>query len=299
MKKLITCILIVTFALVCLCACKEEDTPKIEIVNPTPSYDSESRIMVDTSEERHDEEASSGLNEVSDTQINQGGFVVKEKKYTYKGTDHVFLFAENQTDKNYTVTVTGTYYDKDGNALKTEQHTFEGFGAGLANCFLFSPDMTFDSFAYTLDAMEYSGVCYANHIEMKFSKLRECRWPLPEITNDHMTYYPQVDTSLYYYSDCDANLAVGAVVAVFDPDGNLAYLATCGKAFIAPMGCSASGGITLYYELTEGEMQNCPEWIKNEDFTMAVALLGVSDDDTKVPIPVDIYPHLWQWYQGE
>ena len=55
MKKLITCILIIAFALICLSACKEnpeDDTPKIEIVNPTPSYDSESRIMVDTSPPR-------------------------------------------------------------------------------------------------------------------------------------------------------------------------------------------------------------------------------------------------------
>ncbi|MBO5982024.1 MAG: hypothetical protein J6Q24_06220, partial [Clostridia bacterium] len=130
-------------------------------------------------------------------------------------------------------------------------------------------------------------------------ELRECRWPLPQITDDHMTYYPQVDTSLYYYSDYDANLSIGAVVAVFDDKGNMAYLATCGKAYIPPMSNTASGGLVLYYELTEGEMQHCPQWIKNKDFTMAVILLAVSTEDSEVPIPLNVYPHLSQWYKEE
>lgn len=295
MKRIIAFILICIFAL-SLCACENDtsikETSKMDIVYPDTSFDTVSTVYIE------DPDGSDGEENVSDIVI-MGGFEVKEKKYHFHNTDHVILFTENKTDKNYTVTVTGTYYDEKGTPLKTEQHTFVGFAAGYENCFLFSPNMTFDSFKYTIDAVKYDGECYAPHVEMKFSELRECRWPLPQITDDHMTYYPQVDTSLYYYSDYDANLSIGAVVAVFDDKGNMAYLATCGKAYIPPMSNTASGGLVLYYELTEGEMQHCPQWIKNKDFTMAVILLAVSTEDSEVPIPLNVYPHLSQWYKEE
>ena len=77
------------------------------------------------------------------------GFAVKEKKYTYQGNDVMILSVENQTDKDYSITLTGEFYDAAGQKLKTESKQFEGFAAAYQNYFVFQPEISFDSFKWS------------------------------------------------------------------------------------------------------------------------------------------------------
>ena len=91
-----------------------------------------------------------------------GEFVTMYKTYTYKGHDVAIIKLENHTTQNYTVTINAKYLDADGNELKTETQTFEGFPSGWENHFFFNPGIRFSNFTYTLTAQEFSGECGVN-----------------------------------------------------------------------------------------------------------------------------------------
>lgn len=91
-----------------------------------------------------------------------GSFVGKDNIYTYKGNHVALLKLENHGNKNYTVTVAARYLDAQGNEIKTETQTFEGFPAGWENYFFFNPGIQFSDFTYTLIKQEFSGECGVN-----------------------------------------------------------------------------------------------------------------------------------------
>lgn len=153
-----------------LCGCSEEGNTAGELSD----YDSEAFIPVGTPGDNiSGNEAVSGGNpssgqsnggdagSVSGEGTQNGGFVVRDKKYDYEGNNLVVLNVENQTDKNYSVTITGTYLNKNGEILKEETKTFTGFAAGWQNNFFFVPEIAFDRFTYTLQTEKYDEVCYA------------------------------------------------------------------------------------------------------------------------------------------
>ena len=92
------------------------------------------------------------------------GVVVRDREYAYQDSDDrlIVLQVENQTDKNYTITIKGQYLDENGAVLKEENQTFEGFEAGWKNYFFFVPEISYEKFRYTLETEAYSGECYAS-----------------------------------------------------------------------------------------------------------------------------------------
>lgn len=125
-------------------------------------YDSESHIAVSGNE--------SGTSSGGDA-----GFIVRDRKYDYEGNNLVVLNVENQTNKNYSITINGQYLDGNGNILKEESKTFEGVAAGWKNNFFFVPEIPFERFTYSLDAEEYTGECFARSFRYT--------WELVEIAN--------------------------------------------------------------------------------------------------------------------
>lgn len=107
----------------------------------------------------------------NDETIVNDAFVVRERKFDYKDNDHnlVVLSVENQTDKNYMLTVKGQYLDENGTVLKEESQTIEGFAAGWQNNLFFAPDISFDKFLYTLETEVYTGACYTNLFRYSWS----------------------------------------------------------------------------------------------------------------------------------
>ena len=70
-------------------------------------------------------------NEQASSPVVQGQFTAKEKTYDYNGANVSILQVENLSDTAYTVTITGKFKDSNGNVLKTESKTFEGFPGGM------------------------------------------------------------------------------------------------------------------------------------------------------------------------
>lgn len=124
-----------------------------------------------------------GAGTVTENQTQTGGFLISEKKYDFGGNNPmtvkfdaaklienkcplggnglVVLNVENQTGKNCTVTINGAYLNENGEVLKEETVTFEGFAAGWKNNFFFVPEIPFAEFTYTLQAEESDGECLA------------------------------------------------------------------------------------------------------------------------------------------
>ena len=102
-----------------------------------------------------------------------GEIVVKDKIYTYGEKKAVIVTVENNTNKNYSVTLSGSFLDEDGKAVFTEEQTFNQYSAGYSGYFLFTPDIEFEKFSCTIDTAETDGPFHAKDVVLKFHGLEE------------------------------------------------------------------------------------------------------------------------------
>lgn len=95
-----------------------------------------------------------------------GQFSLKEKKYDYNGANVTILQVENKSEQAYTITITGKFKDTNGNTVKTESKTFEGFPAGWSNYFVFQPGVKYSSVAWDINAAVFTGNVVADLFEV-------------------------------------------------------------------------------------------------------------------------------------
>lgn len=103
----------------------------------------------------------------------ENGLVVTEERHTYLNKDLVLLRVENHSDKNYSITVTGQYLDEEGNVIRTQEETVDGWAAGYQGYLLFRPNRNFADFEYAVEVSEYTGECLASGISGSFGGLKE------------------------------------------------------------------------------------------------------------------------------
>lgn len=189
MKKLIAVILTLNLVCVIFAGCSDNQESMYSI----DSYDNESRFLpsVEGSEENNSENPDESRKPEGNS---NDGFLVKDKKYSFEGNDLVILSVENQSDKTYSVTITGSYLDKNGKTLKTETQTFDQYYPGYSNYHLFKPDFTFDSFSYSLSFESYTGELYAERLTFSFNGLKEKEFPIlnPEDRLEGRILYPTI-----------------------------------------------------------------------------------------------------------
>ena len=102
------------------------------------------------------------------------GFKITGKKYTYKNRDCLIVDVENQTDKNYTVSLRVHYLDAEGNEIKSQRQVFTGWAAGYQKYFFFQPNTNFSGCTYTLELEESTDECYAeNYIAVSSINIKE------------------------------------------------------------------------------------------------------------------------------
>ena len=171
-QKLLALCLVFSMAFVILAGCKKEEQ------NPAGT-------ISDFESQAHFQPGASGDDSASgDTSKApvSGEFVVSDKKYDYNGANLELLYVENQTDRHYNVTIKGKYLDENGETIKEESQTFEGFPAGWSNHFVFYPKVSFESFSYEIETEEYqanaitsdeNGVPYVSYIELTYEKQME------------------------------------------------------------------------------------------------------------------------------
>ena len=200
MKRGLTVVLLLAVVLTAFAGCSEEGESSDLNIYSEASYDNESKFVPS--------EESKG-NESSDEEAFTGEFVVKDKKYTFEGNNLVIVSVENQTNKNYSVTVTGTYLDKDGNVLKTETQAFDQYSAGYSGYFLFKPDLQFDKFTYEFKSEESEGPFYAKDMTFKFNGLNERDYYVQEqVEKGDYTMYPVIMSSVSFEYKGDTPIEV-------------------------------------------------------------------------------------------
>lgn len=195
MKKTLVIVLALLLTLAAFAGCSENGE-ELNIYSEA-SYDNESKFVPDE-ESKESATSESGVSGEEYVPLS-GEFIVKNKKYTFEGNNLVIVSVENQTNKNYSVTVEGTYLDKDGNVLKTETQTFDQYSAGYSGHFLFKPEMQFDKFTYEFRSEEADGPFYAKDLVFNFRGLSEMLSVIDEqLTQNDYTKYPSIAATFAY-----------------------------------------------------------------------------------------------------
>ena len=294
MKKFLALFLIVATALTAFVGCSEEGERSDLNLYSEASYDNESRFVPNEEESKEssdsesnvsDEENSRSENSVSgesNTPLS-GEFVVKDKKYTFEGNDLVIVNVENQTNKIYSVTITGTYLDKNGNVLQTETQTFDQYYPGFSQYFLFEPKMQFDKFTYTFDAKESHDPICLKGIGLKYNGIHETLAAIrEEMAKGNYTKYPTVlaGYSLEHTGTTEVNVWVRWLLV--NENGEILFSFDRNVRFYP--GDNYENGETHYilYQTTDEELQYPEEWK-----TMQA-----------IPVFIDYttdMQHLWPW----
>lgn len=213
-KKVSTVFLLLAVILTAFAGCAENSsTTSSEYAiglesDPINSYDNVSVYEPEDESESTSGKAEDSSEEIQDEEPHANGFVVMDKKYTYKDTNVVIINVENQTDKNYAITITGTYLDKDGNVLTTETQTSDQYSSKYQGYFLFAPGITFDKFTYKLETKETNGPFYAKDIIYAFNGLSE--W---KVVNHELL--AQGDRTKYPHICAAINIAYKGTVQLF------------------------------------------------------------------------------------
>lgn len=261
MKRITALIFVLLITLLCACEItgtdNSTDTNTSFTMDNLESYDNESLFIppAETSGSTIPE-ASTDVNEDISKSHNTeqtGGFMIKDKKYSYEGNDLVILDVENQTDKNYTITINGSYLDKEGNVLKTETQTFEGFCAGLQNYFLFQPKIVFDKFTYTVEMSGYKEECLMSYFKLLDAKLT-LKYSSANYINGDTKMYPTIFASLHEYNSHSEMLVLYKNVIVIDQYDQIYTIQYRYNTIQSKNEAQGWADYKLYYELTDGEI---------------------------------------------
>ena len=212
MKKTRLCLLILVCCIAMLGSCSEESNEYT-----ISEFDNESKIVLG--------ESSGGTESGSETQVT-GEFTVKEKKYTFEGTDLMLLEITNEADKNCSVTVNGAYLDKDGTVLKTETQTFDQFAAGYQNYFLFQPEITFEKFEYTIEVAETEATMYAPKLKASLSDIYEMK--APQIGQGDYSLYPTIVAYFEYEKETTETLDINSKWILFGENDQIIAIVPVG-----------------------------------------------------------------------
>ena len=269
MKKILSAILLFALVLTAFEGCSEEIESSDLNIFSEASYDNESKFVP--------EQSADASEEVSENnEAPTGEFVVKDKKYDFRGNNLVLLSVDNQTNKDYRVTVTGSYLDADGKVIKTETRSSDQFSAGYSGYFLFEPNIAFDSFSYTFDTEETAGPFYAKDLGFRYNGLDLTPAHIESLgmQGDHKRY-PCVSASFSFENRGDFEVRVWVRYLVFDENGKI--LCTTNKILNLPAGDTFDNGVKQFpmYKTTDESWEYPEEW---ERLQIVPIIMGVSSD---------------------
>lgn len=273
MKKTLALIIAALICLTALCGCSGSSdnvgTPSAQLPYDEESYfiPGETSKPTESPDESGEGSAVIPSDDSKPSEIGQpGGFAVKLAKYAYEGNNVAILNVTNETEKNYSITVHGSYLDENGNVLKTETQKWEQFEAGYQKFFLFKPDIQFDRFTYSLETAEFEGECPVCGFEVKSCELKEVRFPVAELCEQgDRANHPQIITQIRTQNNGNKELDVGRLyLIVIGSDGEIYKIAridsTGTKRYIP--GLESYRTVDLFYT-TEDKIE-WPEELKGE-----------------------------------
>ena len=150
-----------------------------------------------------------------------GEFVTMYQTYTFEDNNVAIIKLENQSSKNYTVTINAKYLDAAGNELKAETQTFEGFPAGWENYLIFIPKIQFAKFAYTVDLTAFEGECAVSaDSKIYFSRVYETKACIDALLNaGDYEKYPTISAEFVFENMKD--IYTHRYLVVFDSTGEI------------------------------------------------------------------------------
>lgn len=233
--------------------------------------------------------------ETSKPEQQSGRFVVKVGKYDYDNTIEkqnnynsdnnystvsiALLDITNETDKHYSVKITGKYLDKDGKVLKTETQEWDQFASGLQKYFLFRPKMLFDKFEYTIETTEYNGECWKNGFTMVFNRLvKEDRVPHPSFDGTKTKWVNAIGAEMTTTIDTPFPITFGPVsFLLFDANKNVIGIYAVGEEPLGwgPFEPMVKPQVLVYFsDRDDGKLGEWPEIFKG-DVTGIVIITSV------------------------
>ena len=258
MKKAFSFLLALLLCLTTFAGCNTPQTPDDSNTPEPPKdvigdYDNENEIEVeiggDNENNENNENKPNDENKNPDKQPEAGPehtnttsmFLGKDKKYVYEGANITILHLENQSDEYFTISINGEYLDENGEVLKTETQTFEGFPALWQNYFVFKPDIVYDDFRYTLSAKKYSGEkIFQPSTRTHFLQIKEHKLPIrelhtnvscsPDFTPD-FTQYPTISSEFQFFG-MPKDLMIQFWLITFDNQGEIYHMQLYGKSGI-------------------------------------------------------------------
>lgn len=254
MKKALYLTLVVFILMASLPGCSNQaneiskEIGTVSFDDPIESYDEESRFFV--------EGESSDLSFETSQSPSNSDFLVRQKKYEYFEKDVIILEVSNETENNYSVTITGNYIDSNGGIIATEEQTTIGFSSGFKKYYIFMPNMVFDSFSYELSVEKYHGECHEANIFSSFHPAKlEKGWAIDSNGNTigYHQMYPIINCDVAFENKNDEDVFLVGTLIVFDNTGNLHCIWPLG---LEGVGSNDSGGQTvpIYYEITDKEI---------------------------------------------
>jgi len=179
-----------------------------------------------------------------DQDDSQQGFSIKGKRYTYKGNavmeqwapnvypagEVLLLHVTNETDTNYSATLTVTYLGENGEKIKTEKQTFEQFAAGYQRYFLFTPESDYASYTCELSLTQYTGEIYVDKISCEFANLEERDFWIDALQmQDDLTKYPSVLANFTVKQLPHPELKISRIIIIFDNTGEIYLIRKVGN----------------------------------------------------------------------
>ncbi len=157
-----------------------------------------------------------------------GVIVVRERKYTYNETDLMILQVENTTDRAYSVTINGIFYDENGKELGTDSKTFEEFASKHQRYFLFRPGFAFERFEYKIETSKHSSDCPAALLTAEFVGLRQGYAPGADAT---IKTLPTLLGGVSIKNNSNVCLDMGIqYLIIFDENGEIFSISQSGTA---------------------------------------------------------------------
>ena len=106
----------------------------------------------DTEASQMAEGSSDGDITISDGSGNDDAFTIEERKSTYGDEDLAILYVKNNTENEYSLTVSVSFFDTDGKEAAGDMTKTRTVFAGLETCYIFRPMAKFFRFEYKLSA---------------------------------------------------------------------------------------------------------------------------------------------------
>lgn len=263
---------------------KEEIAPKENTTIETTAKETETDPHVsqttETESDKNRAEYGDLLAKYTEHDLSQQGFSIKGKGYYYKGHPEDYMYGysagdvllfdvTNETDYNYTVLLTVTYYDENGKGVDIDLKKFKQFAAGYQRYFLFTPRKDFEYYTCEFSVTEYTEEIYYldtfSHEILEPFERRDTIWERV-VENNDFTEYPTIMTQLVTKERPHSEtLRISSrVIIIFDNTGEIFLIAKRkNDKFFPTEGQKESYDAIALYQTTEKKLA-WPEELKGE-----------------------------------